>query len=50
MVAKALLAALPLVGLAQAAIIEHWWNITYVENVNPDGVSGPWPVVESTRS
>ncbi|WOO80563.1 Iron multicopper oxidase fer1 [Vanrija pseudolonga] len=51
MVAKALLAALPLVGLAQAAVIEHWWNITYVDNVNPDGlfprrvigVNGSWP-------
>lgn len=35
---SALLAALPLVTLAQAKVIEHWWNISYAE-ANPDGVS-----------
>ncbi|KAL5524740.1 FET3_1 [Sanghuangporus sanghuang] len=36
---------------AQAGVSELWWNITYVENVNPDGlfprraigVNGTWP-------
>jgi iron transport multicopper oxidase len=34
-----------------AAVVEHWWDLTYVENVNPDGlfprraigVNGTWP-------
>lgn len=38
-------------GLVSAALIELSWNITYVENVNPDGlhprraigVNGVWP-------
>ena len=36
---------------ALAAVQEIWWNITYVENANPDGLSprrvigvnGTWP-------
>lgn len=27
-----------LAGVAQAATVEHWWNITYA-TANPDGVS-----------
>lgn len=46
------LAALP--G-ALAAVSEVWWNVTYVDNVNPDGlfprrvigVNGTWPCVLS---
>jgi len=38
MVAPALLAALPLAAVAQAKVIEHWWNISYAQ-ANPDGVS-----------
>lgn len=45
-----------LVGLptfVRAGVQEVWWNITYVENVNPDGlaerrvigVNGTWPCV-----
>jgi iron transport multicopper oxidase len=45
----ALLAAAPLSVLA--AVHEVWWNITYVDNINPDGmfprrvigVNGTWP-------
>ena len=48
--------ALPLLALAPlayAGVHEVWWNITYVENVNPDGlferrvigVNGTWPCV-----
>ena len=47
---------LPLLVLASpvlAGIHELWWNITYVENANPDGlhprrvigVNGTWPYV-----
>ena len=47
-------APLPLAALAlpaRAALKEIWWNITYVENANPDGlferqvigVNGTWP-------
>ena len=47
--APLLLAALALP--ARAALKEIWWNITYVENANPDGlferqvigVNGTWP-------
>jgi len=43
------LAALP--SLVLAGIHEIWWNITYVENANPDGlferrvvgVNNTWP-------
>ena len=36
---------------ALAAVQEIWWNITYVENANPDGlqprrvigINGTWP-------
>jgi len=38
---------------ALAGVAELWWNITYVDNVNPDGlyarraigVNGTWPYV-----
>lgn len=50
MVSTTLLAALPLAAVANAAIIEHWWNISYAM-ANPDGlferrvigVNGTWP-------
>lgn len=52
-----LLLALPLTlaGLALAGVNEQWWNVTYVEDVNPDGlfprrvigVNGTWPYVLS---
>ncbi|BEI84084.1 hypothetical protein CcaverHIS002_0406880 [Cutaneotrichosporon cavernicola] len=55
---SALIAALPLLSVAQAAIIEHWWNISYT-TANPDsrferrviGVNGTWPppVLEATQ-
>jgi len=32
------LLALPL--MAQAAVLEHWWNISYA-TANPDGVGHP---------
>jgi hypothetical protein len=32
------LAALSVLGLARAALVEQWWNITYA-TANPDGVS-----------
>jgi iron transport multicopper oxidase len=45
----ALLATAPLSVLA--GVQELWWNITYVENINPDGLfprrviglNGTWP-------
>lgn len=45
-----LAAALPLLAVAKAATIEHWWNISYA-TANPDqlferrviGVNGSWP-------
>lgn len=38
-----------------ASVQEVWWNLTYVENANPDGlferraigVNGTWPYVSS---
>jgi iron transport multicopper oxidase len=47
-----LLLALPLVGSASAALVEHWWNVSYAQ-ANPDqlferrviGVNGSWPYV-----
>jgi iron transport multicopper oxidase len=49
--ALGLLAAAPLSVLA--GVHELWWNITYVDNVNPDGlfprrvigINGTWPSV-----
>jgi len=43
-----LAAALP---AANAAIVEHWWNISYVQGANPSGleprrvigINGTWP-------
>lgn len=48
-----LAAALLAVSPVLAGVTELWWNITYVENVNPDGlfprrvigVNGTWPSV-----
>lgn len=49
---RALFLALPILALpAIAGVQEHWWDITFVENVNPDGlfprrvvgVNGTWP-------
>lgn len=49
---KASFLALPALALpAIAGVQEHWWNITFVENANPDGlfprrvvgVNGTWP-------
>jgi iron transport multicopper oxidase len=45
------LALLVLVTPVLAGVQELWWNLTYVENVNPDGlferraigVNGTWP-------
>ena len=45
------LAILSLASPALAAVHEIWWNITYVEDANPDGlqprrvigVNGTWP-------
>ena len=45
------LAFLALVPTVYAGLTEIWWNITYVEDVNPDGlfsrraigVNGTWP-------
>jgi iron transport multicopper oxidase len=42
---------------AFAAVKEVWWNITYVENANPDGlqerrvvgVNGTWPCAAFKR-
>jgi iron transport multicopper oxidase len=42
---------LPLAAPALAGVQEIWWNLTWVENVNPDGlferravgVNGTWP-------
>lgn len=39
-----------------AGLNEVWWNLTYVENANPDGlyerrvigVNGSWPCVSTT--
>jgi iron transport multicopper oxidase len=53
---KASFLALPALALpAIAGVQEHWWNITFVENANPDGlfprrvvgVNGTWPYVSS---
>ena len=46
-----LIAVLSLVAPVLGGIQEQWWNVTYVENVNPDGlyprrvigVNGTWP-------
>lgn len=49
----AILAALALgASFSHAALVEHWWQVTYVDNVNPDGlmprrvigVNGTWPL------
>jgi iron transport multicopper oxidase len=48
-----LLALLAAVAPVLAGIQELWWNLTYVENANPDGlferrvigVNGTWPSV-----
>ena len=51
---RAISALLTLGSLAShvfAAVHEEWWNVTYVENMNPDGlfprrvvgVNGSWP-------
>jgi hypothetical protein len=32
---------LSILGAAQASVIEHWWNITWVD-ANPDGVSSTY--------
>ena len=45
------LAVLSAVSPALAGIKELWWNVTYVDDVNPDGlfprqavgVNGSWP-------
>jgi iron transport multicopper oxidase len=45
------LLALQVASPALAGIKEVWWNLTYVENANPDGlherrvigVNGTWP-------
>lgn len=47
---RSTLAVAALVGLAQAAVVEQWWNVGWVENQNPDGlkarrvigVNGTW--------
>ena len=49
------LAVLSAVSPALAGIKELWWNVTYVDDVNPDGlfprrvigVNGTWPYVPS---
>jgi iron transport multicopper oxidase len=41
-----------------AGVKEVWWNLTYVENANPDGlyerrvigVNGTWPCVSTSHS
>jgi hypothetical protein len=33
-----LVVAAALAGRVQAAVVEHWWNITWTD-ANPDGVS-----------
>ena len=46
-----LFSLLPLVTLAAAGVQELWWNVTYVQNANPDGlfprqvigINGTWP-------
>lgn len=49
---RASFAVLPVLALpAIAGVVEHWWNITFVENANPDGlfprrvigINGTWP-------
>jgi iron transport multicopper oxidase len=48
---RAVLFLLAAVTSTLAAVHEVWWNITYVENANPDGlaerrvigVNGTWP-------
>ena len=50
---RSALALLAAVSPALAGVQEIWWNITYVENANPDGlqprrvigVNGTWPYV-----
>lgn len=45
------LALLAAASPAIAGVYEQWWNITYIENANPDGlaerrvigVNGTWP-------
>ena len=47
------LAILSVVSPALAAVHEIWWNITYVQDANPDGlqarrvigINGTWPYV-----
>lgn len=47
------LALLAAVSPVLAGVHEIWWNLTYVENANPDGlfprrvigVNGTWPLV-----
>lgn len=40
--------AAALAGRVQAAVVEHWWNITWTD-ANPDGVSYP-PISRETLS
>ena len=48
-----LFSLLPLATLAVAGVQELWWNVTYVQNANPDGqyprqvigINGTWPYV-----
>lgn len=59
---RSALAILALISPALAGVHELWWNITYVENANPDGlaerrvigINGTWPPpaidVQSTDS
>jgi iron transport multicopper oxidase len=37
MVTSRLILSAPLLALANAAVLEHWWNISYA-TANPDGV------------
>jgi len=50
---SALLLLLPVVSPVLAGVQEVWWNITYVQDANPDGffarrvigINGTWPYV-----
>lgn len=50
-IAARLLFVFAFLSLAQAALVEQWWDVTYVQDVNPDGryprrvigVNGTWP-------
>ena len=52
---KYALALLAAASPTLAALRELWWNITYVENANPDGlaerrvigINGTWPYVSN---